>query len=548
MPPLIGAGIAAIAGSAGLGTLFAFGSVATTALAYGITAIATIGAQFALNKLAGKKKDKSDTQINAITIRQPLPVRTRGYGRNKMGGALFFEAAVPIVYQPLWLGIIHCEGPIDSIESTWLNDSNTGLPSGNLGGLNGALPWLGFIGLETKLGEEFQSPSGILSSHVAGWNGELRGLAYTVMQCSQPPLPTKNFQYFYPNGVPAVRVVARCCKIWDPRDGSQSLFAPSSWKWSRNPALIIMDYLTVVKQDTAGKNIPRGMGLPWSRINIDSFKAFANMCDQTYTSLYSYDSQGNVVAQPSNEQRYSCDGVYQMNEAPTEVLSRMMATCDATLYTLPDGTIGIRGGQWVAPTFTITDDMILSADLTSGSGKMEKFNHLKISFTSPVMDFQLVEGPPWEDEDDEDENGVLAEEFSLPWVQSYSQARRLAKIATAKNNPDWRYNSLVCSLAALAALGEEFVHVKHTMPGIDEDFLVTGFKIMPNMTVELQLSSISSDAYAWDYRTEDDVPPSLHGGSVAGSSGGPVPPNQNVDAGSGTTSPPSGGGGVGQGG
>jgi hypothetical protein len=51
------------------------------------------------------------------------------------------------------------------------------------------------------------------------------------------------------------------------------------------------------------------------------------------------------------------------------------------------------------------------------------------------LDYQTVEGEPYADEDDQDINGVLAQDFTLPWVQSYSQARRLAKITMAKRNP-----------------------------------------------------------------------------------------------------------------
>jgi hypothetical protein len=157
-----------------------------------------------------------------------------------------------------------------------------------------------------------------------------------------------------------------------------------------------------------------------------------------------------------------CDGQYYMDQAPTEVLSRILETCDAHLYTLADGTIGIRGGIWQTPTVTITNDMIISADFTQGNEKFAVVNELKIQITSPWLDYQTVEGEPYSDEDDQDINGVLAQDFTLPWVQSYSQARRLAKITMAKRNPRWRFNSLVCTLGALDALGEQFIHVTYS--------------------------------------------------------------------------------------
>jgi lysophospholipase L1-like esterase len=70
-------------------------------------------------------------------------------------------------------------------------------------------------------------------------------------------------------------------------------------------------------------------------------------------------------------------------------------------------------------------------------------------------------------------------------------------------------------------LGEEFVHVKHSIMGIDDDFLVTGFKIqLEDRTVELQLSSIDSGAYSWNASQEDEAPPSATG--IVSSAGDPI--------------------------
>jgi hypothetical protein len=174
--------------------------------------------------------------------------------------------------------------------------------------------------------------------------------------------------------------------------------------------------------------------------------------------------------------------------------------------------------------------MIISADFTQGNEKYTVVNELKIQITSPWLDYQVVEGSPYSDDANQDINGVLAQDFTVPWVQSYSQARRLAKITMAKRNPRWRFNSLVCTLGALDALGQQFIHVTYSPGGvelIDEDFLVLNFKLVSGgdrMLCELQLASISSDAYDWDAATEDVAPPTS-GGIVEGpgpAGGGPA--------------------------
>jgi lysophospholipase L1-like esterase len=517
MPPLLAAALVGLE----VGGI-TIGATAASAIAYGVTTIAAIGARFAFNRLTEKKGQRGDPQITSFTIRQPLPQRVRAYGTVKISGALFFEDAIPIQFQPLLLGVVFCEGPCSQFRSYYLNDANVGMTSGNISCVNLALPWATNVSIEGRLGTDNQTVNGLLAGQ-RGWSEQrLLGLCYGVMLCAQPIRPDKYFQFYYPNGVPTLRAVIDSSLVFDPRDNSQNWANQGTWKFSRNPALIIMDYLTITRRDATGRDIPRGMGLPKSRINIASFTKFANICDEPMGSDFTINAiDGSVSQTARTEPRYSCDGAYSMDDDPPDVLNRILATCDGTLLTLADGTIGIRGGKWDPPTVVITDEMIIRCDLTQGNGKLEKFNQLKINSTASNLDYQLVEGSPWEDLDDQDENGVLSEELSLPYVTSYSQARRLAKIAMAKGNPEWRYNSLVCTFEVLNALGEEFVHVKHSIMGIDDDFLVTGFKIqLEDRTVELQLSSIDSGAYSWNASQEDEAPPSATG--IISSAGDPI--------------------------
>jgi hypothetical protein len=120
MPPLLAAAITGLV----IGGV-EISATAATVIAYGITAVATIGAQFALNKLTARKDKKGDPQLTAITIKQAIPVRTRAYGICKLGGALFYEDAIPLQFQPLVMGIVHCEGPVDGIIGYYLNESAT---------------------------------------------------------------------------------------------------------------------------------------------------------------------------------------------------------------------------------------------------------------------------------------------------------------------------------------------------------------------------------------------------------------------------------------
>lgn len=521
MPPLIGAAIVAgieAVGVTGLAGATVFGVSAATIIGYGVTTLALIGAQFAFNRMkAAHEKKTGDLQLTAVTIKQPIPVRTRAYGQVQLGGALFYEDAIPVIYQPLLLGIVHCEGPINRFLGIKLNDSISGVngaAGADASGINASLPWAFYIDIESKRGTDTQAASFILNTQ-RGFTGQLKGLAYTVIMCTQMFRPDKYFQYYYPNGVPQIRVIAETSLVYDPRDGSQSWTDESTYKYSRNSAICIMDYLTRYKVDSSGRNIPRGMGLARSRINIASFIAFANICDQVYQSKYTINfADGSIVTSPRSEPRYCCDAIYSMDQAPVDVLNRMVATCDATLFTMADGTIGIRGGNYETPTVLINDDMILECEITRSTGQLNAFNRLKISFTAWNMDYQVIEGHPLDDNDSIADLGVLSQDLNVPYVSSYSQARRLARIAMMKGNPEWTYTKLTCTLAALNVLGEEFVHVTHSLPGIDGPFLVHNVTLrFDEGKVDLMLTSVDPAAYDWNPETDDATPPSPQGGT-----------------------------------
>src|SRR5690606_15493379 len=115
------------------------------------------------------------------------------------------------------------------------------------------------------------------------WTSEhrLRGIAYTVAQFASGA--AQNIQKVFPemSNTP-VRALCRLSKVWDPRSNITA--------WSDNPSLCILDYLT--HRD--------GYRLTRDDIDIPSFAAFANLCDEPVP-----------LAAGGTEKRYRLWGVYQ---------------------------------------------------------------------------------------------------------------------------------------------------------------------------------------------------------------------------------------------
>jgi hypothetical protein len=471
MPMVLAPAIAA-AGVTGSLAIPGIGSITYASIAaYGISLGATVGSSLLLRSLQHRQH-----QNNQITVRQALTPRVRGYGRVKMGGAMFYSGANRTLVQ----GIVFCEGPIDGFEEVWLNDKKCPYTPGTyftFGGWN----WTNYVTVNLGRGVVPQSVSPAFASAGHYWwdsTHQLNGLAYAVLTCNLPSNATKNFTNTYQNGVPAVRVVARLLQVYDPRNGQTY--------WSDNPALCIRDFLTS----------SRGYNIPASRINDASFIAFANICDQQVP---------NTNAPSGYENRYSFWGTYTLDEEPRAVLERLLASCDGEIIQFPDGTVGIRGGQWDAPTVTISDAIILSYEVQQGNDKLSAFNQYRIRYidSSYWGDYQVIEGYTWDDTAAQTASGqVLPRDFDGTFCASYMQARRLAKIAMHKNNPQWLL-TIHTTLAGLDALGERIVTVVIAELGINTTFFVSKFEIDGDFKgCTLTLASLDSSAYEWNTSEE----------------------------------------------
>lgn len=471
--PFIAAALPTLGPVALAGAGAGFGTITwglATVLAYTAVTAVTVGASFLLSSM--QKKPKGDPQ--QVTVKQSIPPRTRSYGRVKVGGAMVFMETGG--GGALFQAIVHGEGEWDAFEEWWLNDQNANLS----GGAVTVLPWGSNILIESHVGSPSQGASSALTTNFGGiWTSDhrLRGLAYSVM--SMAWVQEKNFSKVYPNGPPALRVVARTSKVFDPRS--------STTAFSENPSLCIRDFLT----HSRGFRIASGL------IDDSSFSAFANVCDEAV-----------ALSAGGTEPRYRVALTYDMTQEPREVLRMLLQSCDAEIYPTTDGKVGIRGGKWEAPTVTLTEDHILSYQYDQGNDKLAAFNRLKLTFTHREADYQPVEIDPWEDLDSQAEVGVLQQDLTLQQVPSWTQARRLGKIFSARSNPRHRL-VLRTNAAGILGLGERCVHITIAELNIDHDFFVEKFELAGDLAGDLTLASLDASAYAWNPATEEGTAPTV---------------------------------------
>lgn len=489
---IVASAITAFFTSVGLGGV-AFGTVTFAQIATAvILTAASIGLSYLMMSMQSKPKASDQQQ----SVKQSIPERQRTYGRDKVGGALFWY---DVADGALYTGIVHGEGPIDAIEENWLNDKQG---AADISAGSGLDPWAASVRAENKLGAVGQSASSFLLSAFPGaWSSahRLDGLAYSVVVCF--PVKEKFMAKVYGGGPPQLRVVMRGAKVYDPRSATTA--------WSDNPALCIRDYLIH----------SRGMRIASSRIDDASFSAFADVCDESV-----------ALAAGGTEKRYRLSHTYKLTAEPKVVLADLLRSCDAEIYPTADGKVGIRGGEWQAPTVEINDDDVISyQNFRTANGINAGFNRLKITFKDPLNDYQPVEVTPWDDAASQALVGVMQQDMPLTMVPSFTQARRLAKIFMARANPPQQLGVTVRYSAAIRMWGERMVSVTISELGMEDVPMFIGKHTLDpiEMKGQFELYSLAEDVYDWT-TSEEGPAPTVAVGSGS-SSTAPTPTGEDAE-------------------
>lgn len=412
----------------------------------------TIGLQYALNHPEVPKAESGSQ-----AIKQSIPPRIRGYGLNRLAGSyMLFEAAGSPPATSYDVIAFH-SGRVGSIAQIYFQDDLV-TPDGDIN--DGAVHFItstygddrytgDHIKVEARLGTETQTALGVLTSDplINGlWTSAHRGrgiacLAVVAGGVSDPSVHTR----VYPRGRPEPSVVAYCSPVWNPADPPQSREDESTWLVSRNPVLELIDYLT--RSDG-------GMGLDYEKKiapNLSSWMTEAAICDDFVDR-----------ADGTTEVRYACDGWFQFDNAPENVIGAILSTCDGWLGEAGDGTLRLKVGLYRAPTGPpLTHEHIFGFSLDYGIADEQLVNQLDISFTDPDAAFVENQTESWRDEDSISLTGIVrAKPLDLKWVHSFSQARRLAGRAMKRVNPILS-GSFSTKLYGLLYLGERWIPIQY---------------------------------------------------------------------------------------
>ncbi|GBD48108.1 hypothetical protein [Methylopila sp. Yamaguchi] len=415
MPQAIGAAVlatigvsSATAGAAFLGTTLA-GFVGSTILS-GVL----LGAQL----LLAEKPKVPEPADGKQSMKQALPPAIYGYGRDRNGGAY---AAYKSKGAKSYDVIAFHQGEIDGYETFYLHDDIVTFDAGQVDGpvnygkgrYRGYIPPDLIVQIFWRRGLRTETPySQMVSALPNAWTPDHRGdtIASALLLTDTPS--EKQYTKRLPFGLPRLSVVARWQRCWDPRDPTQIETDPTTWKWTRNPFVCLLNFYC---------HCPAGYGRPVGRVYAPVaayWRAAMDKCDEEVL-------RGDGTVEP----RYTIGGHFDTKTARSGVVGAMLRSCDGWLAERGDGAIVVYAGWYYEPAVVIEDLHIYDIDIRRGRMADERITQLNVQINSPDHNYGKVAADPWVNQAEIDAGAQpVARDVEAEWCQSWTQGRRLAQI------------------------------------------------------------------------------------------------------------------------
>ena len=432
------------------------------------------------------------------------------YGQRQLGIQKVFVESSGTNNNYLYLAGVLCEGNIESIDEIYVNDklvtwsgslTDQTVRTVNSSDSNYYKDGASLISVQSFFGLDNQPVSSLLDESTNwGSNHKLSGVAYLAFKF------TWN-QDAFTGGVPDVKVTLKGRKIYDPRldstkggSGSHREDTSSTWAYSNNPSLCLLDYI---------RNSRYGKGLPNAAFetNYDSFKTSANTCE---TQVAPYTSGANINLFTTN---IVLDTNEKLLENVRELLNPMRG-----IFTYTSGVYKLLVEGTGSSAMTIDKDKIIGGIKIYGEKKNYKFNRVIGTFVNPDKNWQedTVSFPPADDSGlpagdqystmlAEDNGTNLEGNFDFKGITNPYTAEEMCEVLLRRSRNALGVD-LMCTSEALNLSIGDIVELTYSTGGFSaKPFRVYGLSINTDSTVNLQLIEHQDSFYSWASKTAAPV-------------------------------------------
>lgn len=476
--------------------------VVASVITYAAVALASYAIQSAL--APGQRRAPQSELIRDLARPQSLTPYRFAYGFVRLSGS---PAPIHVQGRVLWMCLILNSRPSHAVTGIWFDkreftwtgdiyDFDTGaVGTGDTFGTFAygdviARAWVG-LGDQTTPPALAVSETGGVITESDGWQG--RTVLWLRLDCG----PNESRAVRWPRTPPEVEVQGQWSKVWDPSDVAQDPDDASTWTYSDNRTLCLLDALRT--------NPVRAY--PLAQIDLPSFTAAAAS------------DNGNVALKAGGtEPRYRASGVVIWGDNELEDQITPLVEAGASRLVRFGGRLGITRGIWDEPVYTVTD--ILDEGLTFETLKpgRDLATTVSASYMAPDRDWQMSALTPYQVPGAQEADGGLEtikdKQFSA--VISYTQAQRLQKIDALRNRAQKR---ITCTLPpdAMDVVAGSNVTVDLPSPYAALNGIYEVISIAPRLIAEddqgvtarcpVELVETSEAVFAWDAETDEVDPP-----------------------------------------
>jgi hypothetical protein len=441
--------------------------------------------------------------VNKFNANAHIPII---YGTRKVGGNVVFLETSGTDNQYLYMAIILSEGEINDITSILINDNevtwsgdiadNTQITvgSGDANFYSGA----SLITCEPHFGSDSQTASSLLST-LSSWtsNHRLRGLCYLALRFEW------NQDKF--GSLPTVQAVVQGKKVYNPNldgtvtggSGSHRADTSSTWEYSDNPILQLLDYL---------RNERFGMGIANSYFdsNFADWQTASDVCDANITP-YSGASQIDLM---------DSHAVVDTSKKAIDNVKKFVSGARAYLN-FSGGIYNILVETSGSASITLTEDNIIGGISVKSKNKNSRYNRVIVTFTNPDKNYQTdtVQFPPVDETGlasaDQHatmktaDGGLLLEgRFDFTMLTSPYQAQEMAEIILRRSRSSLDISLIADGTALDLAVGD-IVNITHATPSFSaKPFRVQGMNVNSNYSISLQCSEHQDSFYTFGTQQE----------------------------------------------
>lgn len=276
-------------------------------------------------------------------------------------------------------------------------------------------------------------------------NAVLRGFCYTVVRLD---LNQPEFQ----NGIPAIEVLLRGKRLYDPRDGVT--------RWTQNPALVIRDYLTSEICNVDAADLPAA-----------KYIAAANVCDEAI----------------SIGSRYLFNGTVTSEQSKAEVLEKMAQSMGGGIVAT---SWDVFAGKYTAPVMALDQsDIVGSLAVTPGISDADLFNGVRGQYVSPETQYVATDFVPYQNPAFVaiDEGRELWTNIDFPYTDSVQRVHNLCRIFTEDQRNGYTVKASFKLKAWKLRIGDRVTLTSTLFGWVAKVFRVTDKRFAPDMAVELTL-------------------------------------------------------------